>query len=104
MRLPRCERPALACHLGVTLDRGEAHPEQASGLAIVRAPRESFYYLSAQIFGVGFHGAMMPSGPTSSQDAVEKEPGGIYGASLLTRLLRAVTVSAKISRGRITRQ
>ena len=66
-----CECPALAYHLGVTLDKREAHPEQASGVALVRATRKSFYYLSAQVFGVGFHEPITPSKPTLLQDAVE---------------------------------
>src|SRR5215216_4782841 len=75
--LPCYEWPTLACHLGVTLDRGEAHSESTSCLPLFCTTVENFYYLSAQVFRVGFHGPIMQGRSTSSQDAVtpQNRPG-----------------------------
>jgi hypothetical protein len=59
--LLRGERVPLVGHLGVALDRGERDPEQPSGSDLSRPSTEGFYYLPAQILGIGIHALMVPS-------------------------------------------
>src|SRR5215212_4121359 len=68
--LLRGEGASLLGQLGVALDRGAAHPEGASGLALGRAPPEGLDDLLAQVFGVGVHAYTVPYGPSTLQTAL----------------------------------
>src|SRR5215212_9633521 len=79
--LPRRERTPLAHRLEVTLHRGAAHPESASGLALVHAALlDGLDYLPSEIFRISIHQPTMAHGPTSSQIALGRclrpAPGG----------------------------
>src|SRR3712207_663651 len=69
--LPRGQRTPLAHRLHVTLDRGEANPENASDLALVHAaPLHGLDYLPSEIFRISVHHPMMSHGPSSLQMAL----------------------------------
>src|SRR5215208_5892210 len=68
---PRRERTPFAHRLHVPLDRGEAHPESTSNLALVHAaPLHGLDYLPSEIFRISVHHPMMAHGPSSSQIAL----------------------------------
>ncbi len=54
-----CEGLSLSGAPSVSLDRGEAHVESASGLSFGHTPLYSGDYLLAQIFGIGSHASMI---------------------------------------------
>ena len=60
--LPRSQLDPIAVHPGEALDRGEAHPEEAGGLALRRTSLEGVDYLASEVFGVGFHASMISHG------------------------------------------
>jgi hypothetical protein len=68
----RGERFSLIGHPRVSLNRGEAHPEIAGGLALARSSTQGLDYLLAQVFGVGVHGPMMSDGSSTLQAALEE--------------------------------
>src|SRR5829696_4338897 len=64
------KRTILCKPLKVAPDRRTVYSEPTGGLALRDALHYSLYYLSAQIYRIGFHLPMMPTAATSSQAAV----------------------------------
>jgi pimeloyl-ACP methyl ester carboxylesterase len=56
---------------GITLDRGETHVEDASGLGLGHATFYGGDYLLAEVFGVGSHPPMIAYGSTLMLTAVD---------------------------------
>jgi hypothetical protein len=69
-RLLRSERSPLVCHTDVTFDRREADTQGSRHLAFAHALAEGLDYLPSEVFGVGFHPAMVPDGPVLLQTAL----------------------------------